>query len=378
MLTGIPEITTARYEDMLRFNFRRRGNIIIFGLGGTGKTQICQEVAHEKHEHLVYVNLSVMEAPDFLGLPWRDEKTNVARYAPPPFMPVMDRTPEPVVLLFDEIDKAKPELQSPLLEVFQFHTINGTPLNIKAIVATANLPDEGAFSKPISGPLANRCSLFKTNVIYTEWQSWAAGAGVNPLITGFLSRNQGYLSQSPDKNDRTAYARPSPRSWTEAGKDLDEYFKDSHGEGAVDFQTLLVGAKVGEPAALLFRVWLEHYRHIEHFVDQLIEDGRMPPPLEIDRTMVMGLAACGAAASSFQKPNIPPNAKAIVKRVFSYINTLPPEIIIGVVKSTFNTQMILKHELQKIPEFKEVFSRISETLGFKKAVEQKEAPETGQ
>jgi hypothetical protein len=372
LLTGIKEISTKDYGEMIRFHMRTQGALIVFGLGGTGKTEIAKAAVMEATgREPVYVNLSVMEAPDLLGLPYRDERTNSARYSPPPFMPLKERTAEPVVMLFDEIDKAKPELQNPLLEIFQFHTLNGEPLNVRSIIATANLPDEGAFSKPISGPLANRCALYKTHVVFDEWQDWAKSSGIHPLIVGYLAKNSEKLSMSPDKNDRTAYARPSPRSWTMAARDLSAFTAESSvdSEGAVEFMTRLVAGRVGEPEALSFRVWLEHYRHIEQYVDALLDHGTMPPTaLTIDRVLVLGLAICGDVAKGYNDPKKASSEgqKLRTQRAFKWLKTLPSETQIGAVKSTMTTQMFIKHELMKISEVKDVFAQIAGILGMRK------------
>jgi MoxR-like ATPase len=172
MLTNVFEIDQSTYKNVLKFNIRSGGNLVVLGMAGTGKTEMAQDSITEEGFEYVYLNLSVLEAPDLIGLPIITADKQVD-YANPRFLPRMDITPKPMVLLVDEIDKAKPELQNPLLELFQFHSINGTKLNIQAIIATGNLPEEGAFSQPISHALTNRCKVFKLTHSFESWRDWA-------------------------------------------------------------------------------------------------------------------------------------------------------------------------------------------------------------
>ena len=232
MLTGVFEIDQATYKQTLAFNIRSGGNLLVLGMAGTGKTEMAQSSCVDAGFEYIYLNLSVLEAPDLIGLPIITADRRV-EYATPQFMPKMDGGhTKPLVLIVDEIDKAKPELQNPLLELFQSHSINGIKLNIQAIVATGNLPDEGAFSQPISHALTNRCKTFRITHNFDAWQEWAQDAEINALVIGFLSKNREYLSMPSVEGDPTAYCRPSPRSWTMGARDLDQ----TSSKDTVDFQ----------------------------------------------------------------------------------------------------------------------------------------------
>jgi len=368
MLTGVFEIDQATYKQVLRFNIRSRGNALVLGMAGTGKTEMAQSgCADEGYDH-VYLNLSVLEAPDLIGLPIITADGRVD-YATPKFMPrVGDGTSgKPLVLIVDEIDKAKPELQNPLLELFQFHSINGTKLNIQAIVATGNLPEEGAFSQPISHALTNRCKVYRITHNFDAWQEWAQDASVNPLVIGFLSKNREYLAMPAVEGDPTAYCRPSPRSWTMAARDLDI----TTGKDTVDFQTLLVAGRVGTAAAAKFRVWLDYYRHVEPIVDKLLKDGTHPSvnDMTVDKQLVCAISAVNAVAqearsgaSAKDKDKATKACQDVAKRVFGWIKTLPSEFQIGAVKSTLNMKLIQDNQLTKVPEVMETYLNVRKAM----------------
>lgn len=361
-LTGIFNIDTATYEEMLEFNIKSRGNLLVFGQAGIGKTEIPFQVAKRMGFETVYWNLSTQEAPDLVGMPLikMQDGYETVQYAAPSYMPVTERTLKPVVVIVDELDKAKADLQNPLLEVFQSHTINGRALNIQAIVATGNLPEEGAFSKPVSHALTNRCKVFRLNSSFDAWQEHMAATGGNPLVVGFLSRNNEYLSRPPVEGDPTAYTRCSPRAWTKAGQDL-----DSSGNASVDFQTLIVAGRVGQEPAAKFRVWLDHYRHIEPMIDALVNSGKMPnvESMPIDRVLVTAISASGQVAKLGRAEKAKTETvKKACENVFNFLKELPPDFQVAAVKSTMDMEVIKKHNLTSVPSFMKTYINIRSAM----------------
>lgn len=365
MLTNVVEITQDTYMEALRFNIRTGGNLMVFGQAGVGKTEMGQQAAELENFGVYYLNLSVLEAPDLLGLPIITEDQSVD-YARPRFLPVKGKVDRPVVLLVDEIDKSKPELQNPLLELFQSHTLNGTPLEIQAIIATGNLPDEGAHSQPVSHALTNRCKVYKLTHSFEPWRTWAQDVGLNALVVGFLSKNQEFLSRPPIEGDPTAYCRPSPRSWSLAARDLDRTtVKDS-----VEFQTMIIAGRVGSEAAVKFRVWLDHYRHVSPVIDKLVKEGVKPDlnNMTIDKQLVCAIGAVNEVSQECRRTDVKDKAKhqASVDRaasnVFNWIQGIPTEFQVAAVKSTLNMELIKQFSLQKIPSVMKTYLEIRRVL----------------
>lgn len=366
MLTGVQEIDQGTLMQMMRFSIRRGSNLMTFGPAGIGKTEMAEQAAAAEGYDFIYLNLSVLEAPDLLGLPRIGENGKTA-YAIPEKFPY-DGEGKPKVLLVDELDKARPELQNPMLELFQFRSVNGTRLNIHSVLATGNLPDENSFSQPVSHALMNRCSVFRTTCSFDPWQDWAAGR-VNALVVGFLSRSPHMLLQPPPEGDDTAYCHPSPRSWTLAGKDLD----GTTAQDSVDFQTLLVAGRVGQGPATKFKVWLDHYRHISPQIDALVRDGKHPSPdavNSLDRVMVCAIAGADAIMESTRRADAATKdregaVKAVHKvteNVMGWMNTISSEMAIGAVKSVLHMEAITKYQLMKVKPFMEVYVKIRKAM----------------
>ncbi len=383
MLTNVHEIDQATYRQVLDFNILTHNNLLVLGMAGTGKTEMAQQACDrwgtscnrpvDTDQAYIYLNLSVLEAPDLIGLPIITADHRVD-YAVPKFLPRQDPGVDPAtrkkfVLIVDELDKAKPELQNPLLELFQFHSINGTPLDIQAIIATGNLPEEGAFSQPISMALTNRCKVYRLTHSFEAWREWAQENNVNPLVVGFLSKHQEFLCMPTVEGDPTAYCRPSPRSWAQAARELNLTDPKNH---SVDFQSMLVAGRVGTNAAVKFRVWLDYYRHVEPYVDELWEKGKMPnmPDMTIDKQLVMAISAVDMVAQECRKtPKTAQDKQKQIdtvqkgaKNVFGYVRTLPSEFQIGAVKSTLNMKLIQDYQLTKIKEVMETYLSVRKAM----------------
>ncbi len=362
MLTGVQEIAQDQLMKLARLTCKNGTNLMTFGPAGIGKTEMAEQAAVLEGFEFIYLNLSVLEAPDLLGLP-RVNEAGKTVYAVPEKFPLKGEG-KPKVLVVDELDKARPELQNPMLELFQKRSINGTELNIKGILATGNLPDENSFSQPVSHALMNRCSVFRVTHAFEPWQEWAAGQ-VNPLIVGFLSRNSDFLLQPPPEGDDTAYCHPSPRAWTNAGKDI-----DASADESVDFQTMLVAGRVGQGAAVKFRVWLDHYRHIAPHIDALIKDGKHPPDKvmdgHLDRLMVCAIAgadgimeACRSHKANRMKLE---QVHKVTDNVMKWMVKLTTDMAIAACKSTLTMESITECQLMKVPAFMETYQNIRKSM----------------
>lgn len=367
MLTDVLEIGSETYEDMVRITIANGTNMIALGMPGIGKTVIPMDICASLGEELRYFNLSVLEAPDYIGLPFIADDRCVD-YASPRFMPTVDNSngSKPVVVLLDEIDKAKDELQNPLLELLQFRTVNGRKLNIKAVIATGNLPDDHSFSRPLSHALTNRCMVYKIRHDFDTWQKWAVAHRINSLIVGFLFRNMDMLSSKPIEGDITAYCRPSPRAWSMAGQVL-----DTTANASINTQQNLIAGYVGNTAAVKFAVWLEHYRHIAPAVDALMKNGEQPNTENMapDRALVFAIMACNELRKAIDvnktAAEVKKNTAAVTKmavHLFTWLSAIPTDYAIAAVRSTLAVQSLFQYGLHKEAVVSSVYQTIRVSL----------------
>lgn len=368
MLSDILEIDQPTLKKIYDFTIQSGGNTIIFGPAGIGKTEMAIQSALDSSIKHTYVNLSVLESVDLVGLP--EVKDGVTSYAAPNFLPSLDD--EPVVLILDEVDKCLQELQNPMLELFQFRSINGKSLNIKAILATGNLPDEKAFSRKISHALTNRCMIYKITHNFDAWRRWALGANINSLIIGFLERNQDLLLTKPHVDDPTAYCSPSPRAWTLAAKDLDHIsyseFKSMYSDEDdsfienefINFQFKIVSGRVGFSAAFRFKTWLKYYRDLEPMIDDLVDNGNRPEKLSSDSIMIFTISALSKMR---MKINSSKDKLKYAENVFQWMrDEVPPEFCLSAMKCTINNAFLKGNNLFECEALNEIFDEISELV----------------
>lgn len=152
---------------------------------GLGKTEIVLQAAKECKFKVNYINLSVIERADLAGYPNINDPGDFVTFKSPQFLPKLTGPKADSIILFDEVDKAPPEVTAPLLEILQYKTINGNPLNIVNCILTGNLAAEGSYSNQISSALLDRGAKYILNFNFDHWTEWARNNNVHDLITRF-------------------------------------------------------------------------------------------------------------------------------------------------------------------------------------------------
>lgn len=388
VLSGIREIDTKTYRRLVRDAIINGRNLLVLAPAGSGKTEIALDtisrtlypganvgVDIEEHPELAtyydnrYLNLSVCTPPELVGLP--EIKDGVSVYAPPEYMPVEGRTEgnRKVVMVVDELDKADTDLQNPMLETFQFRSINGTKLAVQSIIATANMPDEGAFSKPISTALANRCQIFKLKVNPDQWIEYASTRGLNPLVAGYIAENPADLTKRYNVADNTAYCQPSPRSWTNAAIALDTV-GEIRNEDDIEYAHLQVASYVGDNAAQGFRMFLEYSHKVSPLVADILAGRKLKKEdIQPSMVLVLSLMVCGKLTSKVnanmaamkEKKDIYKEYAAMAKNVFTFFQSgaVPMETILAALRSTASPQFFTDSGLIAVSEVREVYTKIA-------------------
>lgn len=278
---------------------------------------------------------------------------------------------KPIVFLFDEVDKAATETTQTLLELLQFGSINGRKLNVKASILTGNLPDEHAHTNQISHAISKRCKTYKLDLDFNMWREWAFKNNVHDHIIQFLSSNPEFLYKTAPDGDATAYALPSPRTWTEAAKDLKNFDKDGgfgrmSEDSALSFKMDILAGHVGDEAAAKFKTWYQYYRRFDPIISDLIDTGNHPDikNYSAQEILIIAIAACSRVYTEL-KPNNKKKIEQVTKNVYSWIKTLDSDIQIGAIRISFGGDWdnCHKYDLPRIPVFVEVFKSIKKKMG---------------
>ena len=276
----------------------------------------------------------------------------------------------PIVILFDEVDKAATETNQTLLEFLQFRSINGRKLNIRACILTGNLPDEHAHTSHISHAITKRCQTYQLQLDFFQWREWAFGHAIHDLVIGFLTSDNGWLHKPAPDGDITAYALPSPRTWVDASTSLwalekDDVFKGLAQKDFADLQQTIVAGSVGASAAVKFETWYKHYRKMDPIVEKLLENGQIPDVSKYgaSEVFICALSACSRVYREL-KPNNEARIKKYCKNVYKWVGNLSSDIQMGASRMAFGGDFdnVQKYKLAEVEEFSKVFKDIKKKM----------------
>jgi len=353
--------------NLIKFFIVSQQNIFLFGKRGIGKTQLALQAAKACKMKVSYINLSVLERADLIGYPNIFSSEETISFKSPYFLPFLHQDDKPDhIILFDEVDKAAPEITSPLLEILQFKTINGKALNATCCILTGNLIDERSYSNNISSALLDRGSKFILQFNFEKWIDWAKLNNIHDLILGFLNHNPNYISS----NDDIQYASPSPRGWTLASDALWKAKKLK----LFDSETIsqIVSGFVGSEAGLKFKLWYDHYRFFDPHIYSLNELGQMNfnfDQLTPSEKLIFVVSACFSTKLKVIS-NLDKNKDKFLylKNLCNFLNNskIDLELQIAGITNSFNFEMITKYKLYSCQEFFEYFTKLNEKINFKK------------
>jgi hypothetical protein len=365
---NLQEIDQEQALHLTKFFIRLGQNVFLFGRRGTGKTEIVLEAANQCKVKVNYINLSVIERADLAGYPSMNTDGDVVTFKSPFFLPRLEEGKKPNnILLFDEVDKAPPEVTAPLLEIMQFKKINGRPLNILACVLTGNLANEGAYSNQISSALLDRGAKFILDFNFDLWIAWAKANDVHDLILGFL-RSHPNLACGQIEDAR--YASPSPRAWTLASEALIK----ARDYKIVDIEsvTQIISGYVGSEAGFQFKIWYEHYRKFEPIIHSLIETGSTTfnfHELLPTEKVVFVISACYYAKQRLFAESVKSKTRLIylehLCRFLQYYQVEHEVQVMGLYNS-FDFDLITSHKLYECKVFFEHFSQLTQGVSLKK------------
>ncbi len=284
---------------------------------------------------------------------------------------IAELSEKPLVFLFDEVDKASHEVLQTLLEFLQFHSVNGRKMNIKGCILTGNLPDEFANSSQISHAITKRCMTYKLDLNFNQWREWAFSNNIHEYVIAFLTAHPDYLYKKAPDNDPTAYALPSPRTWSSASDGIrlleqnERYTNSKNSDLQRELMILIVAGNVGQLAAVTFNNWIKHFRDLDPVVMDLLEHGKFPDVKKLDmgQLFICALSSCSKVYANL-KPDNKENIDKYCKNVFKWIATLADDVQMGAIRLSFGGDFsnIQKYQLQDIPEFTDVFVNLKKIM----------------
>ena len=284
-LTARPEQVTAMLNhqlEMLWDESTRASDVaplMLWGPPGVGKSSLIGEACRSHGIELIDIRLAQRDPVDLRGLPVpKEDRVDWLLSSDWP------RDPDSRgIILFDELTAVDRSLQVAVYELILDRRL-GDLYSVPEgwlMVAAGNRGEDRAVSMLMSSALANRFCHIEVEPDIEDWQRWAARAGINPDVTGFLRFAPENFHDMEVDLER---GWPSARSWERVSRLIER--------NQIDDDTLellvcgLVGIGSGR-AFMAFRDWASKLPDVR----QLLLD---PDSFELPERADQRFALCSA------------------------------------------------------------------------------------
>lgn len=194
---GVP--IGERAAAVLALAYRGNRAALLEGPTGIGKSELVRQVAGHLGVGFTILDLSLLEPPDLVGLPViADDRT---AYATPSSLPVGGRG----ILLLEELNRADRSVQQPALQLLTARRLHEYELPPGWVPFAAINPEDGEYQvTPLDPALRSRFLVLKVRADVRSWRTWAASAGVHPVVRRLAAGHEDLFDVTP------------PRTWTYA------------------------------------------------------------------------------------------------------------------------------------------------------------------
>lgn len=250
--------------------------ILLRGRHGIGKSQVVYQLATSLDRAVVERRASQMTEGDLVGLPDVDNTARIGGHKSTSFCPpdwFLMAVAEPVVLFFDEVDRAVPEVRQGLFELMDSRKLNGVTIHPDTVVVAAiNGGEHGSQYQvhEMDPAELDRYTVFDVEPTVEDWLAWGKDNVADP-IWDFINNNRSHLEHTGDFEPNKVY--PSRRSWDRLNSTADAAGL-LEPEGNLDNLFTLATAFVGFEAAVSLRDFVANYTKVVT-PEMIIDDGNI-------------------------------------------------------------------------------------------------------
>ena len=233
-------------------------NIAVLAKGptGIGKSHIVHQVGERLGMEVIDRRLSQMTEGDIIGLP--ELTDGVTRFAPVDWF--IKACNEPVVLFFDELNRATIEVQQCAFQIVLDRELNGHKLHPETRVYAAI--NEGSEYQVTEMDPALLRRFFVTSLEPTteDWLRWAEKAGIDSVVTKFIKKYPAHLRHHGELEPGRVY--PNPASWHRLSESL-HYAglapEDLAGTKVPDIFFPMCTGFIGSETSVAFKDFVQNY-----------------------------------------------------------------------------------------------------------------------
>ncbi len=324
--------------------------VLLRGRHGVGKSQVIYQVAKNLRLPVVERRASQMTEGDLLGIPSPDgisingEQASKFR----PFDWLVQACTEPVVLFFDEVDRATIEVRQGIFELTDSRKLAGWHLHEDTVICAAiNGGEHGSQYQvgEMDPAELDRWATFDVEPSIEDWLDWAKD-NVDELIWDFINHNRPHLEHLDDFEPNKVY--PSRRSWDRLNTTFQEagLFDESDSNAMFNIASVFVGFE----AAVSLCDFVKKHRQVVT-VNDILVDGK------IELTDDFGINDHTAIVEKMEASGIfnellPPDS---LDNLSTYFKVLPSEVAMklwyslassgGDIQNTINLHPKIKKEL---------------------------------
>ena len=305
-----PAISEARFPVLLR------------GRHGIGKSQIVYQLAKKMGKPVVERRASQMTEGDLVGLPIVDKEST--KWAPPDWF--MLACNNPVVLFFDEVDRATLEVRQGLFELTDSRKLNGWHLHPETrIFAAVNGGEHAGASSYQVGEMdpaeLDRWTVFDVEPTVSDWLTWANDK-VEPMVWDFINQNHAHLEYTPDGGGyEPNKVYPSRRSWVRLNKTVDTARLLAEPKQNLASLYNIACSFVGFEAAVAFRDFCEKYERIVT-IEDILDRGQVEKTVDFGINDHLALVEKLEASALLESPL----ASSQIQNLANWFVTLPSEV----------------------------------------------------
>jgi len=190
-------------------------SILAKGPTGIGKSHIVHQIGENLDMEVIDRRLSQMTEGDIIGLP--ELKDGVTRFAPVDWF--VKACNEPVILFFDELNRATIEVQQCAFQIVLDRELNGHKLHPETrVYAAVNEGSEYQVSE-MDPALLRRFFVTELEPTTKDWLKWASkNDRIDFVIREFITKYPTHLRHNGELQPGKVY--PNPASWDRLNQSL--------------------------------------------------------------------------------------------------------------------------------------------------------------